>query len=182
MINNSYLAYLLHASGKVTRLPPASAVIGKSAIVTPLAINKYDEVVGWWGPDDYPNPFLWANHQLYSLGPLGQATAINNLGVVVGYASYNPPYTGSCDFQVIGYCRAFIWEENSSGYWMAADLNTLLSPSDPLYSNATMVEATSINDVGQILVIAIYTQGPKQNQVTTLILNPVVTNAAVAAR
>jgi hypothetical protein len=87
---------------------------------------------------------------------------------VVGYASCTPPSNEGC--------RALIWEENSAGNWVATDLNTLLSPSDPLYGSVTMVEATSINDVGQILVIA-NRQGP-----TTLVLNPVVTNAAVAAR
>jgi hypothetical protein len=181
VINNAYLAYLLHASGKITRLPPVNG----NVIVTPVAINKYDEVVGWWGaPGGYFYPFLWANHQLYSLGGTAQAsraqpTAINNLSVVVGYANYNPPNTVP-DCQVVGVCRALIWEENSSGYWPATDLNTLLSPSDPLYGNVAMVYAASINDVGQILVIATYTQGPKQNQATTLILNPVVTNPAVA--
>jgi uncharacterized membrane protein len=61
VIHNAYLAYLLHASGRITRLPPVNEYV----IVTPVAINKYDEVVGWWGSGDNPYAFLWANHQLY---------------------------------------------------------------------------------------------------------------------
>ncbi len=73
--------------------------------------------------------------------PNGVATAVNNMGVVVGVC-WGSSYT------------AFVYRIGQTG--AATDLNTLLVPAQP---NVTLVAAWDINDAGQIVGAAHETQG-----------------------
>jgi probable HAF family extracellular repeat protein len=93
------------------------------------AINDVGQVVGYASPPNSSvHAFLYSGGKMTDLGVLFDSSvseAINNFGVVVGTSS----------------SRAFIY----SGGKMQ-DLNTLIPP-----NSGTMIEATGINDKGQIV-------------------------------
>lgn len=137
-------------------------------------VNSSRQVVGESDYDSdsgehYTRPFLWDNGVMTDLGTLqsdrnkgfGSALAINNEGVIVGWAE-NDNYQR----------RAFIWE-NGEMY----DLNELLylydSEGFPVTPRITLVEARDINEDG--IIVGWGTIGTSENaQTVGFLLNPVL--------
>jgi probable HAF family extracellular repeat protein len=82
------------------------------------------------------NAFLWQNGTMTDLGA-GIANGINDSGLVVGQSSPNGP--------------AVIWQNG-----VMTDLNSLIPPD----SGWTLLDATAVNDAGQIAGTGIYDGGP----------------------
>ncbi len=163
----------LYSNGTVTTLPDLSSYSGGESAAA--GINNNHEIVGVSDDVNGNNhAVLWQNGQITDLGTLGGATshanAINNNGVIVGIsdtsttsigADYfldsngamtdltsatngaNPTsINGSTEFVT---SAAFVY---SNG--VLQNLNNLI----PAGSGYTLIEATAINDNGQIVAIA----------------------------
>jgi probable HAF family extracellular repeat protein len=113
-----------------------------------MGINNSEQVTGYARTDTNfeGNPiihaFLYSNGVMSDLGTLGIRTStfglgINSSGQVVGYAYPTPPPATIGPYDM----HAFLY---SNG--VMTDLNSLILPT----SGWTLVEATGINDVGQI--------------------------------
>jgi probable HAF family extracellular repeat protein len=113
-----------------------------------LGINDSGEVTGaalTTGNATY-YAFLYNEKTMLNLGTLGGAysvgEAINDEGEVVG------------DTNIAGKGTAFLYENG-----VMFNLNSLISPTDPLYGDVWLNEATGINDRGQIVADGWYTDG-----------------------
>jgi probable HAF family extracellular repeat protein len=145
----------LYQRGKMTGL---ATLGGTDAIAT--AINSAGVVVGYSQTkgDLATHPFSYVNGKMSDLGaPKGSndawATAINASGVVVGDFRVSP--TSSTQ-------HAFVDIKGTM-----TDLNSLI----PKNSGYTLIDATSINNNGQIVVNAVN----KSGQETSLLLTPPAT-------
>jgi probable HAF family extracellular repeat protein len=95
-----------------------------------MAINTYSEIVGGADTaDGKEHAFLYANGQMYDLGP-GQANAINDDRWVVG----------ETDTPV-----AFLWDG------VMHDLNGMIATQDPLRGKVHLTDAQAINNRGEIV-------------------------------
>jgi probable HAF family extracellular repeat protein len=128
-----------------------------------FGLGTSGEVVGWSYalPDGYAyHGFLYANGTIQDLGTLGNgrysvAEAINSQGVIVGYAE--PPN---------GAFHAVVFRDS---HWL--DLNDLIPAADQ--SSWVLMEATSINDLGQIAGLGVNSASTVQAMVP-FILTPVI--------
>lgn len=122
---------------------------GSDKYSSAAGINNLSQVVGTGYVDkgsastSRAHAFLWENGTMLDLGVLGDvtidlsyATDINNLGQVVGYAT---TANGSLASR-----HAFIWQDG-----VMRDLNDLIEI--PLGSEVELMEATAVNDKGEIV-------------------------------
>jgi len=152
----------LYQTGKMTDL---GTLGGDDAEAT--ALNTAGVVVGFSQTkgDLATHPFIVVRGKMTDLGaPKGStdawATAVNNAGVVVGDYRVSP----SSNVQ-----HAFVY---SNGKMI--DLNSLISAK----SGYTLVDATAINNKGQIVVNAVNNKtGQEQAMVLTPVAKPPVTSA-----
>lgn len=117
------------------------------------AINNVGQVVGTVPKNSYPQATLWdgtTTTTLTTLGGYSGATDINNNGLIVGYSA-GPP-TGFPGPALQPFTHATVWDGNS-----ITDLNNALDSSGLGW---TLLEATAINDVGQIVGNGTYGYGP----------------------
>lgn len=107
------------------------------------AINDYSDLVGDLAVPGGVHAAVYHEGQITDLGSLASgnshAEGVNDSGEVVGQSDALPPGTN----QMVE--RAFLYRSG-----MMDDLNTLISPTDPLQPYATMIEAVAINDSGWI--------------------------------
>ena len=154
-VNGIYHAFLWQ-DGRMTDLGTLDGPTGNSGAA---AINDLGQIVGYSTDSSLPLlegqvvivPVLWQNGVMYNLGLLpaapgasgpgaaqfGNATAINNLGEIIGYSysfSYQNGQTASCFLYVGG---------------KMYDLNSLLPPN----SGYTIMDVLGINDLGVILAL-----------------------------
>jgi len=128
------------------------------------AVNNAGQVVGWAETGEaallWPyHAFLWESGAMTDLGTLGgtfsTAVDINNYGQVVGWSCtgdvdcFSVPFayrdlwlTGSTEIAADSSAHAFLWHNG-----VMRDLNYLI----PADSGWELVEATAINDAGQIV-------------------------------
>jgi probable HAF family extracellular repeat protein len=158
---NSVVHPFLYQNGKMTDL---TTLGGDNAEAT--AVNSAGVVVGYSQSkgDTATHPFSYAKGKIYDLGaPKGSndawATAINDANVVVGDFRVSPASTTQ---------HAFIYIRGTM-----TDLNSLI----PKNSGYTLIDATAINNKGQIVVNAINKSGQEQ----ALVLTPVAPAARVLA-
>jgi len=133
-VSNTTAHALLWNNGKVVNLGSLGGVTNNVA----ASINNLVEVTGnsdLSGDATY-HAFLWRNGKMTDLGTLpgdylSYGNAINDEGQIVG---------ASCDIN--GNCRPFLWENGTM-----IDLNTLI----PANSNLYLLDASTINDLGEIV-------------------------------
>jgi probable HAF family extracellular repeat protein len=106
------------------------------------AINDSGQVVGFGNSTGNYHAFLYSGGGTVNLGLLSgysdsYATAINASGQVVGWADPSPSLYPS-----LSSSHAFLYSDGT-----IADLNSLI----PSGSNWTLVDASGINDIGQIV-------------------------------
>jgi probable HAF family extracellular repeat protein len=125
------------------------------------AINNQGQIVGIIGSADGTTEFgaLWQNGVLTNLGTLtGQfasiATGINSKGQVVG-STFDSGFNWS---------GGFIWQNH-----VITDLNTLI----PADSNLFIINASNINERGQISGMAFVHAGPHAGDIHSVLMTPV---------
>jgi probable HAF family extracellular repeat protein len=129
-----------------------------------FAINNLGQIVGQVRSADGSTRFaaLWqsgANGAVTSLGTLpgqqaSQATGINSKGQVVG-STFDSRFNWS---------GGFIWQNH-----VMTDLNTLI----PADSNLFIINASNINERGQISGMAFVHAGPHAGDIHSVLLTPV---------
>jgi probable HAF family extracellular repeat protein len=126
-----------------------------------LAINNLGQIAGQVRKADGSARVaaLWQpDGTLTVLGTLGQhasqATGINNLGQVVGSTFDSSP----------GWSGGFIWQNH-----VMTDLNTLI----PADSNLFIINASNINERGQISGMAFVLAGSHTGEIRSILLTPV---------
>jgi probable HAF family extracellular repeat protein len=137
---NSMSAFLYNGATAVTL-----GTLPGGQYASALALNDADQAVGYSDTAaGLEHAFLYAGGVMSDLGTLGGnyscAHAINNSNVIVGVAGIDP---GDDNLN-----RAFIYAGGSM-----VDLNTLLDASG---TGWTLVQASDINDAGQIVGFGIY--------------------------
>jgi uncharacterized membrane protein len=106
-------------------------------------INNVEQVIGEANYDAYTRAFLWSGGQIKELPPVSPeldntiASGINDAGVVVGASAHTVTFV------------ATVWSNGE-----AIDLNTLISPRDPLQPYLHFEIAVRVNNRGQILARA----------------------------
>src|SRR5262249_29652644 len=107
-----------------------------------------------------PNAFLYDGTQMIDLGTLGgllsTGYAINDSDEVVGTSTTT---SGGSD--------AFLYSNGTM-----FDLNSLISPTDPLHDAVRLDEATGINNRGEIVADGRYTSGPLSGDSHAFLLIP----------
>lgn len=163
----------LYSNGTVTTLPDLSGYNGGESAAA--GINSLHQIVG--GSDDTNgnnHAVLWQNGQITDLGTLGgptsSANAINNNGVIVGTSDtsmtslgddYFLDSNGAMTDLIPDTNGASATSINSSGVFVTnaafiysngtlQNLNDLIPPG----SGYSLIDATAINDSGQIVAIA----------------------------
>jgi probable HAF family extracellular repeat protein len=173
----------LYANGTVTSLPePSFATAADSLGCTTAAINNNGQIVGSCYASGVSHAVLWQNGTVTDLGTLGgsqaAATAINNLGQVVGWAQDS---TSTKD--------GFLWSNGmmtNLGNFLPAAINDngVMVGGDQIDSGGTLqnlsnlipsgtpyqiASATAINNNGQIAVDA---NDTATSQAHALLLTP----------
>jgi uncharacterized membrane protein len=133
-----------------------SAVMWKDGALMPLeslpgalrsrgrGINNFEQVIGEANYDIYQRAFLWSRGRVTELPSVSPdldhtiAFDINDFGVVVGASAHTTTFI------------ATVWINSE-----AIDLNTLISPRDPLQPYLRFQVAARVNDRGQIIGIAV---------------------------
>jgi uncharacterized membrane protein len=130
------------------------------------SINNLGMVTGSCQNGDTWTPFVWEAGK-FTILPIppnlpqsATAGGLNDLGQIVG-----EQYPGNNAF---GEGVALLWE-NGNVY----DLNTLISPNDPLKPYTTLLSADTINIQGQILAAGVDSRIPNSPFPVTYLLTPV---------
>ncbi len=153
MFDNATGNSTVYSNGTFTPLPTTSnSVLGASGV----AINNHGLVVGVIDTfTGLQTPGMYVNGAWQSLGTLGStsggALAVNDNGAIVGSSALagNASQT-----------HAFLYQNGTM-----TDLNSLLPLS---YAGITLVDATSINDLGQIVAFGQSSpNGPLQDYLLT---------------
>ena len=133
--------------------PIALGTLGGKTAAAGKSINNRSEVVGgsFLADEKTFHSYLWSKETgMLDTGAIGADLsaypgAINDSGQVVG---------ASCDTDLSGNCRAYIWQylgPDSSTPAVLTDLNTLIPSDSPLY----LVFGFGINDAGEIVGLAV---------------------------
>jgi probable HAF family extracellular repeat protein len=142
-------------------------------------INDSGQVVGWTSADGYGyHATLWSNGVATELGALwwdSQALGINNSGQVVGRSNYFDYSSNTSDYS---------WDPSSTHahamLWTSADgmidLNSLLGANSGF---SYLVEASAINDKGQIVGYGLNAAGQQRPFLMTPTGSPVPVPGAV---
>jgi uncharacterized membrane protein len=138
-------------------------VFGSDWTSVGFGINDLGQVVGESHPPAGSRPILWHNdpaHTAFELPLLpgdnyGSAHLINNAGTMVGFSAYDEPGT----WNVSG-SRIVVWIDGE-----VYDLLSLIDPS----SGWTVVDVTSINNLGQMVASAV-----RDGSFKAVVLKPVL--------
>lgn len=133
--------------------PIALGTLGGKSAAAGKSINNRGEVVGgsFLADEKTFHSYLWSKETgMLDTGAVGSDLsaypgATNDSGQVVG---------ASCDTDLSGNCRAYIWQylgQGSSTPAVLTDLNTLIPSDSPLY----LVFGFGINDAGEIVGLAV---------------------------
>jgi probable HAF family extracellular repeat protein len=132
--------------------PIALGSLGGKTAAAGASINNRSEVVGgsYLADEKTFNTYLWT----LETGMIDVGTVDKDLTAYPGMINDSGQVVGtSCDTDMSGNCRAYIWQNLGPSAAKAAmtDLNTLIPSDSPYY----LVSANGINDAGEIVGLAV---------------------------
>jgi uncharacterized membrane protein len=173
------------------RQPSLLAGLPDAQFVQPVGINIRGDIVGTsFDANEVPTGLLWRKGVLTSVVPGVEPNGLNDRGQIVGFASGSPfiwegskvtrlpliggsADTGSAEAiniwgQIVGsettaagLTEALLWQGSGAS---VADLNTLISKTDPLRPYVTLASGMLINNLGQIVATGNDSRNPDFQQ------------------